>query len=139
MNTPTVYSGIVSAKSRRLRTVGIVLLAAVCAMALYGYFVLLPSIERSLREHPAPPISRSASASAAEPDSPPITKAQRVRKFQVAVALAYWGVCALMLVAVVLVAWLDFREVTRVYAAQRRDIWTQAVSSVEEQSMDDSS
>lgn len=136
-DTPSVYSGIVSPRSRRLRTIGIVLLTAVVAMALYGYFVLMPSIERSLRENPVPAPSITAGPTRPGVDKPPTSKAQRIRKYQVAVALAYWGVCSLLLVSVVMVAWLDFREVTRVYAEQRRAMWTSAVATVEDQQPDD--
>ncbi len=136
-DTPSVYYGIVSPRSRRLRTIGIVLLTAVVAMALYGYFVLMPSIERSLRENPIPRPSISAGPSRPGGDKPSTSRAQRIRKFQLAVALAYWGVCSLLLVSVVMVAWLDFREVTRVYVEQRRAMWTSSVATVDDQQPDD--
>ena len=138
-DTPSVYSGIVSPMSRRLRTIGIVLLTAVCAMALYGYFVVMPSIERSLRDNPLPPpgIVAGSRTTPLRPENPATTRAQRVRKLQIAVALAYWGVCSLLLVSVVLVAWLDFREVTRVYVEQRQVMWTKAVANVEDPQPDD--
>ena len=140
MDTPSVYSGIVSPRSHRLRTIGLVLLTTVCAMALYGYFGLMPSIERSLREKPVLPSTLSAGPPAAHPltENPPTPKAQRAHKLQVAVALAYWGVCAALLVGVVLVAWLDFREVARVYVAQRRAMWSQTAGAIENQTPDDS-
>jgi hypothetical protein len=108
-------------------------------MALYGYFGLMPSIERSLRDNPVPPGSISSAPRTARPpvESAPPSRAERVRKLQVAVALAYWGVCSLLLIGVVVVAWLDFREVTRSYAAQRRAMWTEAVGTVQRDRSDD--
>lgn len=132
MGTPSAYTTIVSPRSRRLRTTGVVLLAAICAMVLYGYFGLMPSLGRSVREGNVA-ARRSAGARLSENGgqdelSP---RVQRIRKYQVAVALAYWGVCALLLVAVLLVAWLDLREVSRQYIAERREIWRQAAGQIE--------
>ena len=45
--TPVVYQGIVSARSRRLRTIGSLLVAAIVLMSLYGYFVLMPSLHKA--------------------------------------------------------------------------------------------
>jgi hypothetical protein len=126
MQSPTVYSSVISPRSGRLRTIGAVLLAAVVAMTLYGYFGLMPSLERSARRNPeislaGPQVAPGASGLQ---ESPAVTRANRVRKLQIAVALAYWGVCALLLVAALAVAWLDFREVTRMYVSNRRAIWS---------------
>jgi hypothetical protein len=131
VETPSAYASIVSPRSRRLRTVGIVLLVAVCAMVLYGYLGLMPSIERSVRaDSPIAAQSEALRSPSAGLDKPPLTRAQRVHKLQVAVALAYWGVCALLLVGLVLVAWLDLREISRRYAAERRAMWSQAADRI---------
>ena len=132
MNTPpSVYSNMISAQSRRLRTIGLMLILAIVAMTIYGYFGLMPAIDRSLNAR-GPEVSRPAAAvrSANGSASTPLTREQRVRKFKVATALAYWGVCALLLCGVVLVAWLDLREVTRNYIAQRRAIWNQTAEQL---------
>ena len=133
METPSAYTGIVSPRSRRLRMIGGMLLLAVLAMILYGYFGLMPSLARAARESAASgaAISAPARLDRSESRSQPQTHAQRVRKLQVAVALAYWGVCGLVLLAVLLVAWLDLREISRSYVAERRAMWTQAASQYE--------
>ena len=133
METPSVYSNIVSPRSRRLRTIGLGLLIAICGMVIYGYFSLMPSLARSIRENPLP---ASSSVSAHHSDASnlgkrPLTRAERLRKLRVAIALAYWGVCGLFIVAVVLVAWLDLREISRTYVEQRRAMWTQAADQLE--------
>lgn len=135
METPSAYSNIVSPRSRRLRTIGIVLLIAVCAMVAYGYFGLMPSVLRAVRES-----SASAATSAMSAAHPPglldqanahITRNQRIRKMRIAIALAYWGVCGLLLVSVVFVAWLDLREISRQYVAERRAMWNQAADRID--------
>lgn len=127
METGSAYSNIVSARSRRLRTIGIVLLLAVCAMVVYGYFGLMPSVAQPLPEAPASrqTLSSSNPRGKASPEQGSMTRAERVRKLRAAAALAYWGVCALLLVAAVFVAWLDVREISRRYVAERRAIWSQ--------------
>ena len=124
MEPPSIYSEIISPRSRRLRTIGIILLAAIVAMFCYGYFQLMPSMERSIREEKRISVLGSGQAHS-------LSRAQRVRKLKVATVMAYWGVCSLLLVGVFMVAWLDFREVTRVYVARRRTIWQQTAGAVE--------
>src|SRR2546423_314938 len=46
--TSSVYVGVVSARSRRLRTIGSLLLLTIALMTLYGYFFLMPSINRAV-------------------------------------------------------------------------------------------
>ncbi|HLJ54814.1 MAG TPA: hypothetical protein VKT77_07210 [Chthonomonadaceae bacterium] len=123
MQSPTVYSSVVTPRSRRLRTVGVVLLAAVLALTLYGYFGLMPAIERTLRRNPEVAASTPRLSPALDAASPAAARAHRVRKLQIAIALAYWGVCSLLLVGAIVVAWLDFREITRTYVENRRAIW----------------
>ena len=134
METPSVYTSIVSPRSRRLRTTGVVLLCAVLAMALYGYFSLMPAIERTVRESAASGSSVAAATARGRSDAllRQASRSQRARKLQVAVALAYWGVCGLLLISVLFVAWLDFREITRTYVDQRRAMWVQAAEQVKE-------
>jgi hypothetical protein len=135
MDTPSIYSSIVSPRSRRLRTIGVVLLVAIGGMIAYGYFSLMPSLARSIRDHPLT-ISTSTGAlrtAAPQQANRPLTRAERLRKLRVAVALAYWGVCGLLIVGVVFVAWIDLREISRTYVEQRRAMWTQAADRLEGQ------
>ncbi len=108
------YSSIVSARSRRLRTIGALLLCAITGMTIYGLWVLMPAIHHAAQVHP-------------------LLASVHVRRqifTRVAIAYAYWGVCALLLCAAMVVAWLDFREVSRTYAAQRRALWDEATHSI---------
>jgi predicted membrane protein len=139
MDTPSVYSSIVSPRSRRLRTIGILLLVAVCGMVIFGYYNLMPSLARSIRENPLPAYTSIGARRSDTPDPAmrPMTRAERLRKLRVAVALAYWGVCGMLIVGVVFVAWMDLREISRTYVEQRRAMWTQAADRLE--SRDDTS
>ncbi len=132
MPSSSIYSEIVSQRSRRLRTVGIVLLVAVVAMVSYGYLRLMPSVAESLRDNPVRTninaVTHGAGTGLLEPK---MTRSQRLGKLRVAVALAYWGVCALLLVGLVAVAWLDLREVSRRYFDERRSLWTEAVDRID--------
>jgi len=106
-------------------------------MGLYGYFGLMPNIERSLREHPIQAVASPGGATSPAQHLPPaLARAQRARKFQVAVALAYWGVCSLLILGVLVVAWLDLREISNRYVSERRAMWGAAVEQVEK--LDDS-
>ena len=134
METPSAYTTIISPRSRRLRTIGIVLLVAICAMVIYGYFGLMPSVARAVRETAA----QSSASTGHHPDvssrdSQPMTHAQKVRKLRIAVALAYWGVCGLLIVGVVFVAWLDLREISRHYVMERKAIWSQTAGNLDHQ------
>jgi hypothetical protein len=42
-------------------------------------------------------------------------------------AYSYWGVCGLLVIAALFLAWLDFREVSRAYLEERRAILTDTV------------
>ena len=50
---------------------------------------------------------------------PPLRRQERIHRFQVAVALAYWGICLLLLLSVLVLAWLDVRETARLFALER--------------------
>ena len=111
---PSLYSGIVTPRSRRLRTVGVLLLAAIAGMTFYGLVVLMPAIHHAAELHPLA-----------------VSVHMRRQLFtRVAAAYAYWAVCGLLICAAMVVAWLDFREVSRTYAAQRRALWEEATRSI---------
>jgi hypothetical protein len=134
MMTPTssVYSGMISARSRRIRTIGTVLLTSVVLMTLYGFFGLMPAIHRAAEARHAAQAKWAAAhpnetpAPAPAGERPTLTRAQQVEKLQVATVFAYWGVCMLLVIATLFVAWLDLREISRNYLLQRRQLWTQA-------------
>ena len=130
-DAPTVYQSLISAKSRRLRAFALVLLAMVLAMTLYGYYSLMPSLRvaasRIEQDNKRPPTTASGSANHATPTQNTVARmSQRERDAQAAklvFAYAYWGVCLSLLVALMLVAWLDFREVGRSFDQQQAAIF----------------
>ena len=130
--TPTVPqgSGLISVRSRRLRTVGIVLLVALLAMTVYGMLGLMPSVRR-IRDSSA--LKRPVLSASATPEQRAAARAEnrrirRVMLAQVAFVYGYWSVCGVLAVTALLVAWLDMREVSRNFAAQRRALWTEAAA-----------
>lgn len=151
--TPPVsaYQSFITPRSRRLRTLGLVLLAAVLCMVAYGAIVLMPNVRREVETQrarnllPAPSVSSSASQperAHTSVESQRQGRAQaRARKIvfaKVAVAYAYWGVCMLLLLAVVFVAWLDWREVARVGLSQRLALHLETSQSSPRRAPDDS-
>jgi hypothetical protein len=134
---PSVYSEMISARSRRLRTIGTLLLAAVALMTFYGAFFLMPSINRAVaarhaaQERMAADRAVGTSGKTAPLETPGhLTRSQKAEKLQVAVVFAYWGVCALLVIAALLVAWLDLREISRTYIQQRRQLWIQTTDRI---------
>ena len=131
---PSAYQGtVLSARSRRLRTIGLLLLAVVVGMAVYGMSALMPPINHAAarlaqeesQSRGAPTAASSGQATAHTATH--LATLRRNLKVQVAVAYAYWGVCALLLISVLFIAWLDLREISRNYVDQRRAIWSEAV------------
>ncbi len=127
--TSSTYQGImVSARSRRLRIIGSLLLVAIIGMSIYGIRVLMPVLQKTtaLVAHASAQTASSqnhASLSNAEAlsASPHLRRLLRIR---IIFSYGYWTCCAILFLSLLLVVWLDLREVTRNYADQRRKIWT---------------
>ncbi len=122
--SPNPYSSLISSRSRRLRTVGWVLLAFIIGLFLYGYFKLMPELGGAKN---ATEMVASGSVIRTSPETPLTPRAKRVVKFKAAVAILFWGVELLLVCALVFVAWLDVREVSKTYIQQRRKVWSQSV------------
>lgn len=113
MSAGTPYQNLISAQSRRLRVIGIVLLVMILGMCVYGGRVLMPK----LRENRAPLHNSTVQATSSSTVLSPV-KAESLRKLAKAQLLffyAYWGVCFALIIALLMVAYLDFREVSRNY------------------------
>ncbi len=118
----TLYSSIISARSRRLRTIGLVLLVSVLLLALYGAFVFMPR----LRENR---VTLRARITYQDPKSPPIpfqsltpdqqAKVKRLAKAQLLFEYAYWSFCGALIIALLVVAWMDAREVAKNYLREQ--------------------
>ncbi|HLV80326.1 MAG TPA: hypothetical protein VKT32_08585 [Chthonomonadaceae bacterium] len=127
---PAAYQSMVSARSRRLRTIGLLLLVAILGMSVYGFSSLMPAVRRQAAAYHRDTVA--AQQVQAETGALGIpARSGRARKAmlaQVTLVYAYWCLCGLLILALLLVAWLDLREVTRNYANQRRAVWMEAAS-----------
>ena len=56
----------------------------------------------------------------------------RARRLVVYLAMAYWGVCSLLMVGVLFLAWLDFRETTRNFALQAQALREETVATLQQ-------
>lgn len=131
--TPSAYRTVISARSRRLRTVGLILLVATVSMALYGALVLMPRFSRSIKAE-AQVAGISASHSLVAPASALTFRQRRARRIaltQAVTAYAYWSVCGLLVTAMLVVGYLDFREVNRTYMAQRLHLLQETTLSLQ--------
>jgi len=140
--SPSPYQTMVTPRSRRLRTTGLVLLATAVSMALYGFFVLMPTLKRSavVESHRIQDI-RGEPGGISRPvltidQAARIRRSHRVVAVQVLAAYGYWTICGLISVAMVFVAWLDLREVSRTYLQQRRAIWAETASRLDTHTKD---
>ncbi len=113
MSAGTPYQPLISAQSRRFRVTGLVLLVMILGMCTYGGKVLMPK----LRENRAPLHAYNTRALNAPTALTP-EKAANLRKIvkaQLLFVYAYWGACFALILALFVVAYLDFREVSRNY------------------------
>jgi hypothetical protein len=98
-------------------------------MVIYGYFGLMPALRNSIRLS-TPPSVTSHTSQGSQPIAVETDRERRVRKLKASAGLAYWGVCSLLLVGAVFVAWLDLREISRNYVAERRAIWNEEADRI---------
>ena len=139
-DTPTVYQSLVSARSRRLRLTGILLLIAVLGMTLYGYLALMPSLRTLPRvgAHKRPgvtgqisaaPRQSSQAAGAVDPVTGLTEQERKAALAKVVFVYGYWSVCGVLILALVIVSWLDFRELSRNYDAHRQSLFTSTLNA----------
>ena len=129
------YMSVVSARSRRYRTIMTFLLATIMVMSVYGGFTVMPRVHAAVGRPDTPELARIA---AAQP-GPNLTPAQiahakvtlRARRLVVSLALAYWGVCCLIMVGILFLAWLDFRETTRNFALQSQALRQETIVTLQ--------
>ncbi len=127
------YTSAVSLRSRRYRTLAGALLAVILMMSIYGGFVVMPKVRQAVDRPDTPALTRMATQPGPEVTAKQIAHAKYVlkaRRVTVSLALAYWGVCSLFLVAVLFLAWLDFRESARSFVQQARTLRQDTVGSL---------
>jgi len=138
----SVYGSLTTPHNRRLRTVGTVLLITILLMTGYGVLVLMPSL-RALT-HPvthgsfvmdqrpgARPEMVPVSDYALRPDGLTVRE-HRVLLTKLLFCYGYWTVCGGLLLALIIVCWLDFRELSRTYEAERHRIYLLSLASTGE-------
>lgn len=122
MDSSSVPMSVVSARSRRLRIVGAMLLLATLGMVAYGSLVLMPGLRHAVVTTPRR-LEQRLSDGRVERD-PEVERWKRALATRILFAYGYWAFCGVLVLAVVLVAYLDFREVSRNYLARRQAIWS---------------
>ncbi|MCS6776470.1 MAG: hypothetical protein RMJ43_12210 [Chloroherpetonaceae bacterium] len=122
MNSSSVPVNMISARSRRLRIVGAMLLLAALGMVAYGSLVLMPGLRRAVAAAPRH-VERRLPGGRVE-RTPEVERWRRALATQILFAYGYWTFCGALVLTVVLVAYLDFREVSRNYLARRQAIWS---------------
>lgn len=140
-STPTPYtSGIVSNRSRRLRMIAAVVLAMIVAMAIYGMVVLMPGVNRAATEavragkiasqRPTAAVGSGATTAVLHVSG----KQARILKVQVYFTYGYWIVWTVLVLSLLLIVWLDLREVSRSYLNQRLKLWESAANATVQRS-----
>jgi hypothetical protein len=133
------YMSVVSPRSRRYRTMMTVLLSVIMVMSVYGGFRVMPAVHQAVGKSDVPELTRLAHAQ----PGPNVTTVQiahaqrtlRARAVVVYLALAYWGVCSLLMVGVLFLAWLDFRETTRNFALQAQALRQETVAILQQDAL----
>jgi hypothetical protein len=135
--TPPAYQSMVSPRSRRLRSIGLVLLVAAVTMALYGFFVVMPSLRAAVATQRVEAVPRieerpasSTKNSGSQNQPARVRRANRAVAVKVLFVYGYWGVCGLLVIGMLFVAWLDTREVSRNYLNERRSVWLDAARNM---------
>jgi uncharacterized integral membrane protein len=98
------------------------LLTAVLLMALYGGLVFMPRLRANRQELRTQIVQTAGDPVANANAAPSVQDLRRLAKAQALFVYSYWSVCALMLIALLVVAWLDAREVARNYLRQQVEL-----------------
>lgn len=139
--TPPVspYTNIITPRSRRYRTIMTVLLVFLLAMSVYGGFKVMPAVHQAVGKSDMRELRLIAEAQPSPGlTSEQILKAKRTlkkRSVVVYLAMAYWGVCSLMMVGILFLAWLDFRETTRSFSLQAQALRQETVTTLQQDSL----
>lgn len=129
------YQTLVTARARRLRTTGLMLLMFVIGMSAYGFVVLMPNLQAATKNErnarylvPKPiPGEKSHLVSPAEQNYNRLRKALAVF---ILFVYGYWTVCGALIVGILIFAWLDFRELTRSYSRERNAIYMESAAQI---------
>ena len=123
--------GIISQRARNLRTTANICLVVVLIMSIYGYIVLMPSINHFVTSN-RQQITTPNQANISEKSPKELAHQKRINKLisvQLILAYAYWSVCGIFVVAIFFVAWLYMREVSRGYLDGRKRIVMDTIGS----------
>lgn len=119
-------------RQRRLRVITAVLLVLIVGMVgtgiLHPFFRSLASpevLEKVRQERIA---ARQARQSGLPPS--PLSAQSRAVTVKLIFLYFYWTVCFLLALSLIIVAWLDLREVRRKLLAARRTLWKETVEEM---------
>jgi len=139
--TPPVspYMNVITPRSRRYRTIMTVLLVFLLGMSVYGGFKVMPAVHQAVGKSDM----RELRLVAESKPSPGLTSEQifhaqrtlKKRSVVVYLAMAYWGVCSLMMVGILFLAWLDFRETTRSFSQQAQALRQETVAILQQDAL----
>jgi hypothetical protein len=107
-------------------------------MAIYGTRVLVPRINFAAGTAARSRIQSQTNSAVnagghTNQSSLNLTKREaQVLRFDVLFEAAYWVIWIALIVSLLLVAWMDLREVSRTYLNQRRELWAVAAKAASE-------
>lgn len=137
-NPPTsAHRSLISLRSRRIRTLGVALLALVIGLCVYGYCFLMPSLHVPQSAARLAGLQQELRVAQSSTPASPVHQAEiqtrldrtkKLLKTELLILYGFWAVCGTILLMLMLLAWMDLREVARVYAQERRAIWTDAIA-----------
>ena len=121
-------NSLISPRSRRIRTIGLVFLTGMMLCALYGGLVMMPRLGR-LREqlhvlNARWQLTRTSGTSLAEGRAIrlSIARERRVLLMQTVFIYGFWSFVGVLGICVILCAWLDTREVAKNFLAEQKRV-----------------
>ena len=125
------YASVISLRSRRLRSVGIALIVVLLLMSLYGVFVVMPAMKSATTlYHAAIEKAESQKNVAPAESARTLRRVHRLMGVKLLFTDAYWVTCGLLAFAAMVIAWLDFREVTRRYQMARNAMLDESARTI---------
>ena len=126
---------LISAKSRRIRTVGIMLIGSMLFCTIYGVIFLMPRLSQlRARSHALndsavlfPHRDKQSEVAMART----LNRERRIVLMNAVFIYAYWCFVGLLFIGSVLMAWLDTREVARNYLQEKQKLLLSGVKDKE--------
>ena len=117
---------LISPKSRRIRTCGLMLVGSMLFCTLYGVIFLMPKLSqlraRSHALNSSTVLFPSTNLVAERAMERTRNKEQRIVLMNAVFIYAFWCFVGLLFIGAILMAWLDTREVARNYLEEKRKL-----------------